>query len=230
MGNTGPKTEAGKAAVAANLPHPVRHGLRSRLFMLTGTVPCNMLGCPEDFDTCERRVEGKPCPVLPDMERARIEAMIADLDPATLDPHTGDLLEPAGSHLPVTELDAIAEYVRLGTVVLVTSRYFDRIGLFRFRESEGLSMQGAFKHWAYCIALRDRLRDRWNWKKRHDTEPDLAVAILTASFRTGEPPCAPVPAIDGTCRVLPASGEDAPRVGARAGTEAACDEEAEPCA
>src|SRR5512141_496809 len=92
---TGPKTAAGKEAVAANLPHPVKHGLRTRTWQQYATVPCHPGACCFEWETCERRGEAeRGCPVLREDEQARLVALIEDLDPAEIDAQTGEVLQP----------------------------------------------------------------------------------------------------------------------------------------
>jgi len=206
---TGPKTEAGKRAVAANLPHPVKHGLRTRLWETKGTVPCHPGSCPFQWEECTRRAEAEQgCPVLPEAERARFDALVADLDPAEHDPDTGEVTRPAGSNLSLAELDALAEYERLGTVMLICERWFSRAGLLRASKTEGLAFQGAARQYFYALVTRDRMRERHGWTKPRNEQHDLAAAILAVTVQASGPPRAPESAVDAEVRALSPSGEE----------------------
>ncbi|GEM_PF-6977531 len=229
MATSGPKTEAGKRAVTENLPHPVKHGLRTRTWEQRATVPCHPGSCPFVWEQCERRGEAEHgCPVLPELERERLEAMIADLDPAACDPDTGEIIESAGSHLSLAELDALAEYERLGTIMLICERWFARAGLLRASNTEGLAFQGAARQYLYALISRDRMRERHSWTKPRGEQSDLAAAILAVAVRTNDAPRAPVGAIEGEARVLPPPGEEEAHTPPREGKQAAGDEEGEP--
>jgi hypothetical protein len=206
---TGPKTEAGKQAVAANLPHPVKHGLRTRVWAQQATVPCHPGSCPFVWEECTRRPETEQgCPVLPEVERARFEALVADLDPAERDPDTGEATQPAGSNLSLAELDALAEYERLGTIMLVCERWFARAGMLRASGSEGLAFQGAMKQYFYAMISRDRMRERHGWTKPRGEQHDLAAAILAVTVRAHGAPRAPMDVVEAEVRALPPSDEE----------------------
>ena len=227
---TGPKTPAGKEAVAANLPHPIKHGLRTRTWQQYATTPCHPGACCFTWEDCQRRGEAEQgCPVLREVEQARIEALIADLDPAEHDPNTGELIQPAGSNLSLVELDALAEYERLGTIMFVCERWFAKAGIVRASKTEGLALQGCAHQYLYCTVTRDRMRERHGWtKRRGEQQTDLAAAILAVAVRSTGSPRAPVAAIEGEYRVLPApAGEEAPTP-PRGAANAACDGEVVP--
>ena len=210
LSRTGPKTAAGKEAVAANLPHPIKHGLRTRTWQQFATVPCHPGACCFDWSACERRGEAEQgCPVLREDEHARLAALIADLDPPEVAPQTGEVLQPAGSNLSLTELDALAEYERLGTVMFVCQAWFAKAGIVRASKTEGLAFQGVMHTYTYCLVTRDRMRERHGCMKRRDEEQtDLAAAILAVAVRRRGASSAPLAAIEGECRVLPAPGEE----------------------
>jgi hypothetical protein len=228
MATSGPKTEAGKRAVAANLPHPIKHGLRTRAWERHSTVPCHGVSCPRVWSECPRRGEAEQgCPVLPELERERLEAMIADLDPPARDPDTDEITEPAGSHLSLAELDAVAEYERLGTLMFICERWFARAGLLRASKTEGLAFQGALRQYLYAMVTRDRMRERHGWTKPRGEQHNLAAAILAVAVRTNDAPRAPVTAIEAEARVLPLPGEEEAHTAAREREPAAIDEEGE---
>lgn len=210
LSRTGPKTAAGKEAVAANLPHPIKHGLRTRTWQQHASVPCHPGSCPFVWEECERRAETEQgCPVLPEMEQARLEAMLEDLDPAQIDPETGVEISPAGANLSLAELHALSEYERLGTVMLVCESWFAKAGIVRASKTEGLALQGAMHQYMYALVTRDRMREKHGWtKRRGEQQTDLAAAILAVAVRHRDAPGAPVVAIEGECRVLPAPGEE----------------------
>jgi hypothetical protein len=224
---TGPKTAAGKEAVAANLPHPVKHGLRTQTWQQHASVPCHPGSCPFAWEDCQRRGEAEQgCPVLPELEQARLESLIADLDPAEIDLDTGAQVTPAGANLPLTELHALAEYERLGTIMLVCERWFAKAGIVRASKTEGLAMQGAMHQYLYAMVTRDRMRERHGWTKRRDEpQTDLAAAILAVAVRRGSGHSAPVAALDGECRVLPPPAQDAGHTGAQEASEEALEGE-----
>ncbi len=230
LSRTGPKTAAGKEAVARNLPHPIKHGLRTRTWQQFASVPCHAGSCPFVWEECERRAEAEQgCPVLPEMEQARLEAMLEDLDPAEIDPETGAEISPAGAKLPLAELHALSEYERLGSIMLVCESWFAKAGIVRASKTEGLALQGAMHQYLYCLVSRDRLRDRHNWtRRRGEQQTDLAAAILAVAVRRKQAPSAPTAAIEAECRVLPAPDkEDAPTPPQGAAGEA-CDAEVLP--
>jgi len=227
---TGPKTPAGKEAVAANLPHPIKHGLRTRTWQQFASVPCHVGSCPFVWEECERRAETEQgCPVLPEMEQARLEAMLADLDPAETDPETGAGISPAGANLSLAELHALAEYERLGTIMLVCERWFAKAGIVRASKTEGLALQGAMHQYLYAMVTRDRMREKHGWtRRRGEEQTDLAAAILAVAVRHRDAPRAPVAAIEGECRVLPAPGEEEAPTSPRGATDGAWADEVEP--
>jgi len=210
LSRTGPKTAAGKEAVAANLPHPIKHGLRTRTWQQYATTPCHPGACCFAWEECERRGEAEHgCPVLREAEQARLEALIADLDPAECDPHTAEIIQPAGCNLTLIELDALAEYERLGTIMLVVERWFAKAGIVRASKTEGLALQGAMHQYMYALVTRDRMREKHGWtKRRGEQQTDLAAAILAVAVRSTHAPSAPLAAIEGECRVVPPPGEE----------------------
>jgi len=230
LSRTGPKTAAGKEAVARNLVHPIKHGLRTRTWQQYATTPCHPGSCCFDWETCERRGEAeRGCPVLPELERERLEAMLEDLDPAEVDPETGAEITPAGANLSLAELHALAEYERLGTVMLVCESWFAKAGLVRASKTEGLALQGCAPQYLYSMVVRDRMRDKYGWtKRRGEEQTDLAAAILAVAVRRRAAPNAAVGAIEGECRVLPAPGEEEAPTAPRGAADDAVDGEVLP--
>jgi hypothetical protein len=230
VSRTGPKTAAGKAAVARNLVHPIKHGLRTRTWQQYASVPCHPGSCCYSWEDCDRRAEAEQgCPVVREAEHGRLEALIADLDPAEYDPQTGELIQPAGSNLSLVELDALAEYERLGSVMFIVERWFAKAGLVRASKTEGLALQGAAKQYLYCAVTRDRMRERHGWtKRRGEQQTDLAAAILAVAVRRNAAPSAPTAAIEAECRVLPSPGEEEAPTPPQGAADGACDVEVLP--